>query len=284
VCRALSSVPNFTAFVVAMSIVPLLGQQSDQKPLAFEVASIKPTSLLALGLRRPPSPDRFLRQSVSLSQLLGYAYDVSGFQVEGGDEWTRTSLFDIEAKAAERPTADQMRTMVKRLLAERFHLSVHIEMRELPRYDLLKARTDGRLGDKLRPSNLDCAAITSAPDYKLPAGLLAGGETPPCVVMLRVNGSGTPTITMRGTSMSRFTRVLQDRAGRVVVDKTGLAGAYDIDFETELPSLPGQPTTPPRESLSLFTTLEEQLGLKLEAKKGPVDVLVIDHVEKPTPD
>jgi len=269
--------------VVMTPVLRLHGQAPEQKPLAFEVASIKPTSRFDYGLRRPPSPDRLVRQSITLSQLLGYAYDVSEFQIEGGDEWTRTSRFDVEAKAAERPTADQMRTLVKGLLAERFHLSVHTETRELPRYKLLTARADGRLGDKLRPSNLDCAAITSAPDYKLPSGLLPGGEVAPCIVMLRVI-SGTPTITMRGTSISRLTRVLQGYAGRVVIDSTGLTGAYDIDLETELPSLPGQPTSPPRESLSLFTVLAEQLGLKLESERGPVDVLVVDHVERPTPD
>jgi len=271
-------------FVFAAPVL-LFGQApSEQKPLAFEVASIKPTSLIDFVLRRPPSPDRFVRQSITLSLLLGYAYEVSAFQIEGGDEWTRTSRFDIEAKAAERPTADQMRTMVKRLLAERFHLSVHTETRELPRYELVKARADGRLGEKLRPSDLDCAAITSAPDYKLPAGVLPSGEVAPCIVMLRVNNSGTPTIAMRGTSIARLTRVLQDSAGRVIVDKTGLAGSYDVEFETQLASMPGQPAPPPREGLSLFTVLEEQLGLKLVSERGPVDVLVIDHVEKPTPD
>jgi uncharacterized protein (TIGR03435 family) len=268
---------------VVLAVTTLRAQSPDPKPLAFEVASIKPTSLIDFVLRRPPSPDRFVRQNITLSSLLGYAYDVSAFQVEGRDEWTRTSRFDIEAKAAERPTADQMRAMVKGLLAERFHLRVRIETRELPRYRLVKARADGRLGEKLRPSDFDCAAITSAPDYKLPSGVLPDGEVAPCIVMLRVNKSGTPTITMRGTSISRLTRVLQDRAARVIVDETGLAGAYDVEFETELTPMPGQPTTP-REGQSLFTVLEEQLGLKLESERGPVDVLVIDHVEKPTPD
>src|SRR5215831_20255139 len=107
-------------FLVAAP-APMHGQSAEPKALAFEVASIKPTSQVPLGLRRPPSPDRFFRQGITLSQLLAYAYDVDAFQVEGGDDWTRTSRFDVEAKAAERPTADQMRTMVKRLLAERFH-------------------------------------------------------------------------------------------------------------------------------------------------------------------
>ena len=273
-----------TTFVVGTSVALFSQQQADQNPIAFDVASIKPTSVPDFVLRRPPSPDRFVRQSITLSQLLVYAYDVSPFQVAGGDEWTRTSRFDVEAKAAERPKADQMRTMVKRLLAERLRLRLHTETRELPRYKLLKARADGRLGDRLRRSNFDCAAITSAPDYKQPSGLLAGGEVPPCIVMLKVNGAGTPTITMRGTSISRLARVLEDRAGRVIIDKTGLGGAYDVDFEWELPSRSGPPTTLPSESLSLFTVLEEQLGLKLESERGPVDVLVIDHVERPTPD
>jgi uncharacterized protein (TIGR03435 family) len=273
-----------TTFIVGTSVALLGQQQTDQNPIAFEVASIKPTSVLDFVRRRPPSPDRFIRQSITLSQLVAYAYDVTAFHVEGGDEWTRTSRFDVEAKAAERPNADQMRTMVKGLLAERFRLRLHTETKELPRYGLLKARADGRLGDRLRPSNFDCAAIASAPDYLQPSGLLAGGEVPPCIVMLRVNGSGTPTITMRGTSISRLARVLEDRAGRVIIDKTELGGAYDVDFEWELPSRSGAPTTLPREGLSLFTVLEEQLGLKLESERGPVDVLVIDHVERPTPD
>ncbi len=269
--------------VFGLSFHLLAQSQPDQKPLAFEAASIKPTTQQPFGLRRPPSPDRYVQQSITLSQLLGYAYDVDQFQVEGGEDWTRTSRFDVEAKAAERVTAVQMRTLVQHLLAERFRLSVHIETRELPRYKLLTARADGRLGEHLRPSNFDCVAITSAPDYRLPSGVTAG-EVPPCIVMLRVNASGTPTITMRGVSMARLTRVLQGRAGRVVIDKTGLTGSYDIEFETELPSSPGLATTPPREGLSLFTVLDEQLGLKLESERGPVDVLVIDHVERPTPD
>jgi uncharacterized protein (TIGR03435 family) len=97
-------------------------------------------------------------------------------------------------------------------------------------------------------------------------------------------GPGTVTQITHGYSISDFARSLQTRAGRVIADRTGLTGTYDIDFETEMPSMPGQPATPPREGLSLFTALEEQLGLKLESERGPVDVLVIDHVEKPTPD
>jgi uncharacterized protein (TIGR03435 family) len=97
-------------------------------------------------------------------------------------------------------------------------------------------------------------------------------------------GPGTVTLITHGYALADFARTLQTRAGRIIVDKTGLTGAYDIDLETEMPSMPGQPTTPPREGLSLFTALQEQLGLKLESERGPVEVLVIDHVEKPTPD
>jgi uncharacterized protein (TIGR03435 family) len=91
---------------------------------------------------------------------------------------------------------------------------------------------------------------------------------------------------MEGQPMSEIAKLLQPRAGRVVVDKTGLTGTYDIELETEIPSLPGVPEGTfgqPREGLALFTALPEQLGLKLESERGPVEVLVIDSVELPTP-
>ena len=95
---------------------------------------------------------------------------------------------------------------------------------------------------------------------------------------------GPMKLITHGYALADFAQTIQTRAGRVIVDKTGLTGAYDIELETEGPQIPGQvPTTPP-EGLSLFTALQEQLGLKLEPERGQVDVLVVDHVDKPIPD
>jgi uncharacterized protein (TIGR03435 family) len=179
-----------------------------------------------------------------------------------------------------------MRLLVRRLLAERVSLKTHIETRDLPRYALVMARGDRRLGPRLRPSKFDCPAIVArGTDYRPPTRPPEPGDPPSCLLMGRVGG-GSQTMMMDGQPMSAIAKLLQPRAGRVVVDKTGLTGTYDIELETEVQDIPGIPANTfgvPREGLSLFTALPEQLGLKLESERGPVDVLVIDGVELPTP-
>jgi uncharacterized protein (TIGR03435 family) len=215
-----------------------------------------------------------------------YAYEVSEFQIIGGPNWVRERRFDVEAKAEMQPTTTQMRLMMRRLLAERFALKTHLETRDLPRYALVTSASDRRLGPRLRPSKIDCPSIVAArgPDYR-PTGPHRPGDPPICAITGRASG-GSLTMMMEGQPMSEIAKLLQPRAGRVVVDKTGLTGTYDIELESEIPNLPGVPDGTfgqPREGLSLFTALPEQLGLKLESERGPVEVLVIDSVELPTP-
>ena len=257
-------------------------------PAAFEAASIKETKDIPRG---PSSfaPDRFTRPMISLAQLLIYVHQVSDFQILGGPDWVRTARFTVEAKAEGRPTADQMRLMVGRLLEERFALKIHKETRELPRYALVMARDDKRLGPKLKPSAIDCPAIVAArgTDYRPPTGPPQPGEPPRCGLMVGLGG-GSMTIMLEGQPISQLVRTLQTNAGRVIVDKTGLTGTFDVVFQTEMPNLPfleplpGATSTPP-EGLSLSTALPEQLGLKLESERGPVDVIVIDSAQMPTP-
>jgi len=257
-----------------------------QSPLSFEVATIKPSGP-GSSFFQQPSPDRFVRPNTTLTALLLYAYDVSEFQVQGGPEWMGTARFAVEGKAEGEPTAGQMQSMVKQLLADRFNLRVHTETRDLPRYALVRARSDGRLGDKLRPSASDCPTPAASPNDRPPAPPQPR-EVPRCGLTIRMGG-GTRMVTMNGASISRLIRTIQPDAGRVVVDKTGLTGSYDIELETELVRRTGLPTTlfqadTPREGLSLFTALQEQLGLKLESERGPVDLLIVDRAEKPTAD
>ena len=284
--------PLLVGLAVLCFIVTHAQAPADQ---AFEVASVKPTDQPLQGFTS--SPDRFLSRSTTLLRLILYAYEVDDFQVQGGPGWVRNALFAVEAKASGEPTAQQMRRMVRRLLAERFGLKMHVETKDLPRYSLVKARDDGRLGEKLRPSAVDCPAViaTRGPDYTPPPAdpktfgrLPQPGALPRCAVTARMTGDSV-TVVHEGTPMSEFARFIQTRAGRVVVDKTGLTGTYDIEFETERgspagPPVQSGPAATPREGLSLFTAVQEQLGLKLEAERGPVQVLVIDHVEPPTPD
>ena len=272
-----------------LSLIPLftlmlgLVQAQNDAP-AFETATIKETDTPSIGTF---APDRFSRPYITLSLLLVYAYQVSEFQIVGGPDWVRERYFDVQAKAESAPSAERMRLMVRRLLAERFAVKTHLETRELPRYALVMSRGDRRLGPRLRPSKIDCPAIVAArgPDYRPPTGPPQPGDPPRCALSGRVGG-GSQTMMMEGQPISAIARYLQPQAGRVVVDKTGLTGTYDVELETEPLSIPGIPANTfgvPREGLSLFTAMSEQLGLKLESEHGPVDVLVIDGVELPTP-
>jgi len=256
--------------------------------VAFEIASIKPAGQMVPAA--PGSPDRFVRRGITLSLLLVYVSELSELQIQGGPDWVRSERFDIEAKADGRPTAERMRRMVHNLLAERFRLTTHVETRELPRYVLLKARSDGRLGPKLRPSEIDCPSIIAGRDSaeELPAAVSQPIGPPRCAFTFSMAG-GAFTILLHGASISQFIRALRPLTDRFIVDGTGLNERYDIELETERPEFRGQSFQPSsgqqvdqRDGLLLPTALSEQLGLKLQAERGPVDVLIVDHVERPT--
>jgi bla regulator protein blaR1 len=173
--------------------------------------------------------------------------------------------------------------MLRSLLADRFRLSVHNETRELPVYALTMARTDGRLGSQLKQSTVDCQAARGAGR----GGPPTGAGTPPCSMRVAPGAlflSGFP-LSQLATALSNFVR-------RTVVDSTGLAGTFDVELHWTPEQMPqgtapsGAPPLPPPDpnGPSIFTAVQEQLGLKLEASKVPQEVLVIDHVELPTPD
>jgi uncharacterized protein (TIGR03435 family) len=271
---------------IALLAISMLRAQDAADTLAFDAASIKES----LGISTlPQAPDRFTRPNITLSLVLVYAYQMSEFQILGGPDWVRTRRFEIDAKAPRIVPADQVRMMVRRLLAERFNLKTHLETRDLPRYALVHARSDRRLGSRLKQSAIDCPAIIAArgPAYELPPKPAQPGDPPRCVLSARIGG-GSQTMLVEGQPMSAIAKLLQPQAGRVVIDKTGLTGTWAVELETEpqIPpglGIPADAFGKPREGLSLSTALPEQLVLKLESERGPVDVLVIDSVEPPTP-
>jgi uncharacterized protein (TIGR03435 family) len=176
--------------------------------------------------------------------------------------------------------------MLRNVLEERFQLQTHVETKELPVFALVLARRDGTLGSRLRRRTVDCVAAQAA--AREPRNLFN-----PTAAERRTCGGriGPGILTANGLTMTNLAGALEARVpgvDRIVVDRTGLAGTFDVDltwrFEATLDT-PGVPLPPPDpNSPSLFTALEEQLGLKLESTKAPVDILVIDHVEHPTED
>jgi uncharacterized protein (TIGR03435 family) len=256
---------------------------------AFEVASVKPNRSgdLLIGIDLPGT-DRFTATNVALRELIRVAYDLPNARLVGGPDWIRTERFDIVAKSAESlprwtPSGPPMTVllMLRTLLADRFGLVVHQETRDLPIYALTIARDDRKFGPELRPSTLDCSAVTGPP----PPG--ATPNQPACGMRI-----GPGQMVLGGVPMSQLATVLSPFAQRVVIDRTGLGGTFDLRLswipekvpQGEPP--PGAPQLPPVDpnGPSLFAALQEQLGLKLESQRAPLEVLVIDDVERPTPD
>ena len=269
----------------AACLVVVNGQAPD-KPPAFEVASIKENVSASdnASVRAQPG-GRVTVGNNSLRNIIRNAYNVQNYQIIGGPDWINTVRWDINAKAPDDAPPQQLLLMLRTLLADRFKLVIRSETREMPIYALTLARADGRLGSQLRASNVDCAAIFAAAKAK--------GEVPPPTT------NGRPTCGTRttrgsmmttGVAMADFARNLGPFTGRPVVDKTGLTGVYDLDLkwtpEQEPPGPDGtaQQPQPSSDGGSLYTAVQEQLGLKLDAQRGPVEVLVIDSVQRPIED
>ena len=272
-----------TAMVTAQAPVP---PPSAQVPApAFEVASIKPR-VGERALSGPTPPDRFHSPDTTLRDLIRFAYFLPEFQVAGGPDWIASDRFEVNAKAAAAPTRTAMRLMVQRLLRERFALKVHTETRELPTYELVVARADGRLGPNMRRAAFDCEPFYAA-DRPLREAGVDEANVKRCSTRMSF-GAGVMTESFTGMSLNRLVTSLQNRLARAVVDKTGLAGSFDVELRFSDEGLAGVPALLPgatrREGPAIFTALQEQLGLRLESSRGPVEVLVVDSAERPTPD
>ena len=287
--------------VAAMSIGSLAGAQGQQTKPAFEVASIKPNNSgpVRNGIFMPRT-DRFQQNNVTLRQLVRSVYRRRAFetpQVVGGPGWVDSDRFDITAKIEDgAETLEQLYIpdgkgspglallMLRTLLEERFKLVVHQETRDLPIYALTLARSDGKLGPKLVRSDVDCdKVIAELADAIKKTGrppLGPPGQAPPCST-----GGPPGKFTGNDITMQMLADVLiasvnrMDAVDRVVVDRTGLSGGFDLTLEWTPDELVAASS-----GASIFTALQEQLGLKLEPTRGPVEVIVIDHVEWPTPD
>ncbi len=253
---------------------------------AFEAASIKPQGGDPGFV--PSSPVQFVDANATLRSLIAWAWNVRGFQIDGGPDWADARRFDVSARSPRPVSESTMRLMVRQLLAERFQLKTRVEPRQMSRYVLRAARGDGRLGAGLQGARIDCSVVLSerfgapAPDgsngSNAPACLWRVGITPP-VARLVVDGA----------PMRELAGLLERLLNRKVVDGTGLRGPYDIRLEFSADQMPiamptgDTPDATARDGLSLFTALQEQLGLTLESERGPVDVIVIESALLPTP-
>lgn len=293
---------NRSAVAIIMVVAAISLAAQEQAP-HFEVASIKLTD--------PPKPGvpgqattpvgflpggRYVARYITGERLLVSAFREEGRgtglrreQIIGMPSWMTSSMYNIEAKVAspvstERIAGPIAATLIRSLLIDRFKLKYHFEKRELPFYALVVDKADGSFGPDFKRSAHDCDAIEREREAARQAGRAANVPAPEPGLPLCVTSLGRGVATGSGASMITIANMLTGAAGNTVLDRTGLVGAFDLKlrFSPETQSVsttaPLDVDTPP----SLFTAVREQLGLRLESRREPRDVLVVDYVERPT--
>jgi uncharacterized protein (TIGR03435 family) len=252
---------GLTIVIVAAAVA------NGQEPIAspqetgprFDVASVKPNVDKNRSITfRPQPPDGIVLTNNPLESIIRYAFGVQPFRLTGVPTWANEARFDIAAKAAGPISEQQRRQMMRALLADRFQLKAHVEMRERTIYLLTAARPDKRLGRGLTPR-------------------------PECDVSECESGGGgrQDAIRIRAVTLTQFAQgMLSTVRGELVLDETGIPGKFDVDLTWR----PEASTDPDDVRPALVTAIEEQLGLKLQPQRRSIEALVVDSIERPTPD
>ena len=263
--------------IVGLALLAVSPATQAQQKFEFEVASIKPNASGGHGERVQMSTGRFVANNVTVKFLIMQAFRVKDFQISGGPSWMASERFDIDAKTGgeedskdARPTqaqmmakTEQLMAMMQSMLADRFKFKSHEDSKEAPAYALVV----GKNGPKLKPSE-------------------------PGTEVRQTMRVGHGQLSAKKLTMDRLADQLADNVGRPVVNKTGIPGEYDLELEWTPDPGQGGPfgappageAPPPVDSLgpSIFTAVQDKLGLKLEGTKAPVKMIVIDAIEKPS--
>lgn len=253
-----TNVRTFQIVLFASLLSTSVLAQGENSVLRFDVVSVKADTSGDLTIRSEPAlPDGY-RRNLPVESHLRYAFDIAQLsRLVNLPDWTLTTRYEIAGKATEPITDQQRRAMLRDVLAARFGLRTHVEQRELPVYILTTDRSDKRLGTGLRPRP-DCASDSC-----------------------ERGGTGTPQgVKIRATTLTQFADgMLSNLLRQVVRDETGVGGVFDVEASWR-PSAGDADAADSRPDM--FTAFREQLGLRLEPSRRPVDVLVIDHIERPT--
>ena len=280
-----------TALALLLPATHAFTQTSDPPGLpAFEVATVRENTSGDPRSRIDVVNGRFSAINMTLRELVSIVYPTDGgrfrhaSQLAGGPGWFNSTRFDIIALAggfrgdtnkpgftatdAERESVERVRLMMRRLLAERFKLRLRSEMRQMPIYELVLVNTGGQLGPAMKRSTTDCQLEWKKQGMPDARGTACGS----------IQGARGGQATGHAAEIGPFVRDLYDWSGRPVVDRTGLTGRFDFTLNW------APEGSPDSDAPSLFTALQEQLGLRLQPARGAVDVLVIDSVERPAPE
>lgn len=301
--------------MLAFSALRASAQEAARQP-EFEAVSIKPFVPYSVpgkpgltyggGPCKPVDPGRLACRGTSIQGLVVAAYGVKSYRVFG-PEWLDSEKFEIEAKIPHGAAYQQLGQMLRKLLADRFHLKVHRETREMQGYALVVAKGGPKLPEFRAPNEplsapgSDPASLPTEDESRqkieeMAAAFSAGGK--PAGFLQTSERNGVSYLTAFGLSMPRFADLLSNRVGRDIVDQTGLKGSYEIRLSyspgegmqrsTTVRIGPDGVATPVEAdpaAPSLFSALQSQLGLKLESRKVPVETIVVDSCDRaPTPD
>jgi uncharacterized protein (TIGR03435 family) len=290
-------------FVVSRSI-DAQSQTAPAEKLTFAVASVRENksdgpanlNIPLLGDIYTPTWGVFSGTNIRLFTYLYFAFDLTGNQVQllvpHLPGWVGSDHFDIEARAEGNPTKAQLRLMLQSLLADRFKLAAHYETQELPVYAAVLSKP-GKTAPQLRPHSEDASCSTVPPPPPTPGS----APTPPAttdglptvcggIVALPESAPGRMRVGGRNIPIGMIISTLAQMGGfdRSVIDQTGLTGNFDFSIEwTPQRRGPEADSQTDDSGPQLMQALNEQLGLKLESKKGPVEVFILDHIEKPSP-
>jgi uncharacterized protein (TIGR03435 family) len=251
------------AAVLAWALISVAQCQENPAHLTFDVASIRPSQpgLRGGGMKPLPGGNGYTVINIPVKLMISLMYKVPMRHIEGGADWLNTDFYEIEARTDHPASIDDLHTMFQNLLADRFNLKFHKEMKEGPVYALT-----------VEKSGLKMTENQSGQDLKIPITFGAGGEA---------NGVRVP---MQYLCWWLGQQLQRDE--RPVIDKTGLDKSYNftLSFAPELPPDVPRDSLPPelRDRPSIFDAVKEQLGLKLTPEKGPIENIVIDHVERPS--
>jgi len=279
--------PSRAAVVsLVVTLIATIGITHAQTPArTFEATSIRPNTTPNAPPIAMVRGDRFFAPNTTLRELIRVAYLAEDLQISGGPGWMDSDHFSVEATAAPGVTADDARMMLRAMLADRFKLATHTEKRDLQGFTLVSIGR-GKAVD-LRPSVATCAPM------RAPAGMPAPPPPPPppagsAVIPMTLGRALSKCgsmivggyVSARAISLEQLANLLSQLLRKPVVDRTKLSGPYDIDlvFVPEY-SRPGPVAA---DAPSIFTAVQEQLGLKLESQRVPTDVIIIDRVERPS--
>lgn len=270
---------SYALLLLAMHVVAMAARQTPDA--SFDAASIKRNTSADTRTRFETPPNRLNAVNVPLRFLIRQAYRVPESRILSGPAWLDSDRFDIVATVPSGTSTDAIRVMLRGLLQTRFGLALHMETREMPIYVLRVVRADG-LGPGLRRSSTDCAGR--------PAAMAAGRVQ--CGILVS-QGPGSASLRGGSATIESFARLLGDFLERPLNDETGLTGTFDLElqFTAQRSSSPGAVTpgglataAGPDDVPTVFTAIQEQLGLKLDAQRGRAEVWIVDAASPPSVD